>query len=214
MILSETAFEELLPPYLHDITKNRIRNALSQFSGAKEIDYSDFYSAENTDFLMQGDILHSVKGIMWDEGSGEVQSGYNPAMLISNSCDVSIENIRSVNQKDALFAPIVPLEEYISDRKAAGFKEDQIQGFLNRLRKQEFTNLFYLPSNPINKKEYLARFDRIYWLPLILLQDAINEIEKARFISLSQWGWYLFMVKLSLHNSRVPETVERPQIFK
>lgn len=211
MILSEQAFNELLPPYLHEVEKGRIRSALSQFTEEGEINYSNFYTTNGPQYLMQADILSSVKGIMWDEQTGDVQNGYNPAMLISNSCDVSSENTRSLNQKDVLFAPIIPLEEYIADCEAAGTTQGQLTSFINVLKRQEHTNIFYLPPNPKNSREYLVRFDRIYWLPIYHLTDSIADVPQSRFISLSTWAWYLFIVKLSLHTCRVPETVERPQ---
>ena len=160
---------------------------------------------------MQADILNSVKGILWDESSGDIESGYNPAMLISNSCDVSVENTRSLNQKDALFAPIVPLAVYVDDCLKEGFTQGQVNSFLNVLRKQEYTNLFYLPPNPINGLEYFVRLDRIYWIPISQLKNTMENLSDSRFLSLSQWAWYLFLVKLSLHSSRVPETIERPE---
>lgn len=211
MILSSQAFNELLPPYLHEITKGRIRNALSQFTLEGNIDYSGFYTVSGNDYLMQADILNSVRGILWDENSEELESGFNPAMLISNSCDVSVENIRSLNQKDALFAPIVPLDVYVDDCLKEGFTRDQIDSFLNVLRKQEYTNLFYLPPNPINQLEYFVRLDRIYWLPISQLNQTMQNLKDSRFLSLSQWAWYLFLVKLSFHTCRVPETIERPE---
>lgn len=209
MILSERAFEELLPSYLHDLSKNRIRNALSQFSKEGAIDYSDFYSSKKQSFLMQSDLLHSVQGIMWNEDSGNVESAYNPAMLISNSCDITLENIRSINKKDALFAPVTLLEEYVDDCRKNDINEQQIASFLTTLKRQEYSNLFYLPPNQINGREYYVRLDRIYWTPISFLQTAMSDLHEARFISLSHWAWYLFIVKISLHICRVPETVER-----
>jgi hypothetical protein len=211
MILSNQAFDELLPPYLHEIAKGRIRNALSQFTLEGDIDYSEFYNTSDHDFLMQADMLNSVKGVLWDEKSGEVESGYHPAMLISNSCDVTVDNTRLLNQKDALFAPIIPLNVYVDDCIKEGFTKEQINGFLNALRKQEYTNLFYLPPNPINQREYFVRLDRIYWLPISQFKNTMENLKDSKFLSLSHWAWYLFLVKLSLHTCRVPETIERPE---
>ncbi len=210
-MLSQQEFNELLPPYLHATAKGRIRDAISQFSQEGTIDYNGFYLTQSTDFLMQADMISSVKGLLWDEDSGEVTTGYNPAMLISNTCDVTADNVRNINQKDALFAPITPLNEYIDDCEKEDFTKSQIDSFLNVLRKQEFTNLFYLPPNPKNGKEYFVRLDRIYWLPLAQLRETVKNLEKSRFLSLSQWAWYLFIVKLSLHTCRAPEEIERPE---
>ncbi len=206
MILSDYLFEELLTPALLSANKGRIKAALNQFFQPEktEISYDLFYSNNASEFLMQSDVLPSLKIIDWNSEKEEFENGFSPVMIISNSCDFAKDNERPLNQKDALFAPLIPLDDWVNELYVE-FNLQQINSFLHALKRQEHTNLFYLPLNNINKKEYIVRLDRIYWLP----QSQLKDIAANRFISLSQWGHYLFLTKVALHMCRVPETQER-----
>ena len=210
-MLSHFSFEELLPSYLLDTEKGRIRNALSQFfdRAKPDIDYDGFYVKSQTPYLMQADVLHSVMAIDFDITRNIFITGYTPTVLISNTCDVSELNERTINQKEALFAPIIPLGQYVDDCQQQGFKSDQIKSFCSQLKRQEFSNLFYLP--PIGSEDYIVRLDKTYWLPQSQLLETSENLHEARYVSLSNWAYYLFIAKLSLHFCRVPEEVERPE---
>ncbi len=210
MISSDYSFEQMLPSYLTNTAKGRIKDALEQFFGDKEnINYDDFYTQEHHDFLMQSDMMHSVIALDWNSGNRTYDTGYSPAILISNSCDVTLENNRSINNKEALFAPIISVENYLNFAKARGSSTPQLETFYTTLKKQEYTNLFYLPANPLNKQEYIVRLDKIYWLPRNELVETVKDLKNQRFASLSDWGYYLYLTKLSLHICRVPEEIER-----
>ncbi len=210
MGLNDYSFDQLLPGYLTNVEKGRIRDSLEQFFDRPEkINYNGFYSMEGQNFLMQSDILHSVSGIDWNEEQNTYTTGYSPALLISNSCDVSTENNRSINSKEALFAPLISVKLHLQSLHEAGYRADQIQRFHTTLAKQEYTNLLYLPPNPINHEEYIVRLDRIYWVPQTQLVNIVNDLNGHRFVSLSDWGYYLYLTKLSLHTCRVPEEIER-----
>lgn len=214
--LSEQRFEDLLPPYLATIDKQRLKLGIEQFINSetkeKALDYSGFYLRKAPDYLMQSDMLDSVKMVAWDDESKDFVSGFIPSVFISNTCDVNKDNRRSINKKEALFAPIIELEQYFNDLREAGYSNGQITSFYNTLKLQDFSNLFYLPKNEKNSKEYIVFFDKISWSPIdeIIKDDSINNV---RFISLSNYGFYLFILKLSYHFCRVPEEVDRQEII-
>ena len=212
---SQYKFDELLPPYLTSPEKQRITVGLQQFldttSNPKVIDYSGFFLSNTPQHLMQSDVLHSVKVVDWDEESFDPIVGYTHAIFISNTCDVNQENTRSINKKEALIAPIIDLEEYLKDLRNEGFTEAQVASFYNALKRQEFSNLFFIPKNDKNNKEFIVFFDKISWLPTKLLFEEEKIIDKVRFISFSNFGFYLFILKLSYHFCRVPEEVERKE---
>lgn len=214
MSLSSYSFDEMLPSYLTNTAKGRIKVALEQFFSDKDhIDYSDFYTLEKHSFLMQSDILHSIVGIDWNAVERRYETGFIPALLVSNSCDVTLENDRSINSKEALFAPIIPVKEYLEYAKGDGSSEAQVTNFYNILKRQEYTNLFYLPNNPVNGKDYIVRLDKIHWVPQTELVETLRDLDNQRFISLSDWGYYLYLTKLSLHTCRVPEEIERKTLY-
>ena len=163
---------------------------------------------------MQSDLVHSVPGIDWDTQTKQFISGYIPALLISNSCDVTVENDRSVNNKEALFAPIIPLDNYLGLKRDLGYTDQQLATFYTALKKQSYTNLIYFPKNEINGQEYIVRLDKISWVPQTALIDMLKDLDNQRFISLSDWGYYLFITKLSVHLCRVPEEIERRVVYQ
>ncbi len=214
MSLNNYSFDQMLPSYLTNTAKGRIKEALEQFfDDTEQINYADFYTLEEHNFLMQSDVVHSVVGIDWDVNERTYTSGFIAALLISNSCDVTIENNRTVNSKEALFAPITLVESYLTLARENGASEEQLNTFRNTLQRQEYTNLFYLPPNPVNQKDYIVRLDKIHWVPQTELTGIISDLDNERFISLSDWGYYLYLTKLSLHTCRVPEELERKTTY-
>lgn len=213
--LSQYRFEDLLPFYLTSVEKQRLKIGIEQFvnfeTKEKALDYSGFYLKNAPEYLMQSDMLNSVKLVAWDDESKDFVSGFTPSVFVSNTCDVNAENSRSINNKEAMFAPIIELDQYLDDLKSEGYSDAQIASFLNTLKQQDFSNLFYLPKNEKNGKEYIVFFDKISWSPIneLIKEDSLNNI---RFISLSNYGFYLFILKLSYHFCRLPEEVDRNEV--
>ena len=139
MIVPNQQWNVVLPQYLLDPEKGRIKKGLSQFidpdERGKERVYDDFYLEASKEHFMQGDLLHSIKTIEWDAEKTDYFSAYTPAMLVSNSCDVAFENKRLLD-KEALFAPVVSLNEYFDDLKGAGKTTEQIQTIYSKLKQQ------------------------------------------------------------------------------
>lgn len=209
MLFDEQNIENLLPSYLTSTNKDRLKEALRQFSATGNQDeiYPNFYYTSNLNHFAQGDILHSLKSVDWNFDKSEYETVYYSVMLLSNSCDVSQENKRATNPKNILFVPIVPLSEVIQDFVANGFKDDEIESFKSNLKRQLFSNLFYLPVSYKKNEDFIAYFDRTYWYP----QQEIVKINlpEERYISLSNIGYYMLILKMSYHFCRVPEEIER-----
>jgi hypothetical protein len=212
---SQYRFDELLPPYLSSPNKDRLKKGLEQFVGnplkSKALDYSDFFLSFPPNFLMQSDLFNSIKMVEWDSEIDDFSSGFIPAVLVSSTCDIS-NNSQSINKKEALFAPLISVSEYCIDLKNEGYSEDQISSFVNSLHNQEFSNIFYMPKNEKNNQDYLVFFDKISWFPTDKLIIHNSSIEELRFISLSNYGFYLFLLKLSYHFCRVPEESYRQEM--
>ncbi len=201
-----------LPEYLLETGKGRIKEGLSQFidpvERGKEKVYENFYLQMQKDHFMQGDLFHSIKTIEWKDESEDYCSKYTPAMLVSNSCDVAIENERLID-KEALFAPVINLKEYFEELKKAGKSDEQIKTIYSKLKQQEYSNLFYLPADPITTSEYIVFLDNIWWFPATEVHKKFAKIKEERFLSLTDWAFYLFISKISFHFCRVPEEKER-----
>lgn len=207
----EEYIERHLPAYLLRTDKQRIKDGLKQFfpeHRTGEIQYSDFFFVSENDYFMQGDLIESLPIVDWDFDNSTFNTAFGQTMLVSNSCDVSAGNER-LSTKNALFAQVIPLQEYVNDLEESGTSKAQIDSLLSDLRNQKLTNVFYLPPNPLNDLEYLVFLDKICWFPSSEFVKKMPNIQKERFISLTNWAYYLFIFKLSVHFCRVPEEVER-----
>lgn len=137
MSYQEQQWNVILPQYLLDAEKGRIKRGLAQFldlvERGKEKVYGEFYLSESKKYFMQGDLLRSIKTIGWNFEKEDYYSTDTSAMLVSNSCDVSFDNKRLLD-KEALFAPVIKLNEYFDALKEAGKNSEQIQTVHSKLK--------------------------------------------------------------------------------
>lgn len=215
MHLTDQALETFLPGYLRPDVKNRLQSGLKSFfndeTPNRERNYSGFYLLNAPLYLMQSDVVQSVRAIEWDLSIHDYVLCYTPAMILSNTCDITPENIRNANVKQVMLAPIIPLDEYEKDLRKAQIGSDQLRSFLTTLRRQELSNIFYLPPNHRNGKEYMVVLDKAFWQPLNAIETINSNLQQQRFLSLSHWGFYLFLLKISYHWCRLPETDDRQE---
>ena len=180
MAFGEDTWDITLPPYIGTPEKERLKEQLKQFFSSefreKGKEYENFYLTKSQTFFMQGDILESLPVCNWDLEKNEYITAYSPVMLMSSSCDVFHEN-ESLLDKEALFTQLIPLDEYFFDLKSQGFTEANIASIYSGLKHQTYSNLFYLPHNPIDKREFLIFFDKIYWHPSSELINKVDTID-------------------------------------
>lgn len=212
MAFAEADWNALLPSFLTSSDKERLKQALAQFKkdDHKNISYLDFYSMYDYNYFLQADILSEIRYPKWDHTNRVYKASFPDSIIISNSCDISFENNRNINPKQCLFAPLVELAEFESDLIAAGYEASKLNQLFSEIRRQSISNLLYLPHRPDNKKEYIAFLDRLFWLPIDDLNSLVGSIKDDRVASLNQFGYYLFVLKLSYHICRLPEEIDRP----
>lgn len=130
-------------------------------------------------------------------------------MILSNTCDIDISNIRMIPSR-VIYTPIIKLESYkqllIKSRK----NESSIRSHLDDIRKQRISHIFYLPAGGSLKEEAFSLFDLISTYPADLIKK--EDIPKRRIFTLSDYGFYLFLFKISIHFTRIREGVDRSQI--
>jgi hypothetical protein len=204
--------ELLLPPYLTASNKSRLTDALAQFvnrNERKEIDYEDFYKDYNHPYFLQSDTVKEIRFAEWNFSSASYEKAYTDAIIISNTCDISFDNIRTLNAKQCLMAPLIEFEEYLKNLISGGYTTNQIATFTSNVKSQLTTNIFYLPADDRGGKEYLVLLDHVFWFPTSELNTYRSDISRTRIVSLSHFGHYLFLLKLSYHLCRLPEQCDR-----
>jgi hypothetical protein len=188
-----------IPVYLSDSNKELLVAELEAISRGNRVRFT-LASHEDTfkSDMLQGDGWRGFVLREFANGSKRLIRG----IVISNSCDVSPENRRDLPTK-VTFAPLLKLAGYLSLLRAAGLPEDKIESKATAIRQQKVTSIFYLPNGGALDDEYIVPFDDIHSMPL----EAMVSHEKL--FTLNPTGFYMLVLKLSVHYCRLHENVNR-----
>jgi hypothetical protein len=193
-------FEKHLPQYLSYDARSKLFDSLSQFPNNLD---SRLYTQylDNEKIIFQGD---GIKDILFVTLPSK-QYNVTNVIILSNSCDINPNNKRYL-ALHVSYSPIVSLKKYTDLLKDNGVEEDKITQHIKSVKKQEISNIFYLPENP-NIEESIVFFDRINSSDVGCFYE--KELKESRLFILSDYGFYLFLYKIAIHFTRIWETVER-----
>lgn len=193
--------EKYLPQYLSGNDSESLFRELKGFP--ENIDqriFSTYSHLEPT--IYQGDGLLEVPCIKPPETT------YNnaPSIVLSNTCDIDKNNERVLPGR-ILYAPIINLSKYRS--LVATLKDnDYLAQHIDTIRKQRISNIFYLPETGTEQSnESIVFLDMVCSYPTSELD--YEDLIKNRLFTLSNYGFYLFLFKISIHFTRVQEAVNR-----
>lgn len=186
------------PPYLTPGDRHQLFDELRQFP--KSFDY---YWHASESGILQGDGLRGFSYIFYS-APGEVGQKSVSGIVVSNSCDIAPENDPAGDQ-NVLFAPIATMGAYLERYRAMGKTDPQVESFADTIRKQKVTTLFYLPSYGDRLSESIVPLDDIRPEPLSYFYENRGD----RIFSLSQYGFWMFLIKLSIHFTRMQEGIRR-----
>ncbi len=196
-----------LPRYLSDTSKNILIKELSKFptDGTKDVVYTS--ALKQVDYLLQGDGIDNVPYISFPN----TDVGDIPAILLSNTCDMSTDNER-LNPCRIMYAPIVRLEKYKSILCEKGIENKRVEQHIKDIKLQHITQILYLPKGNAGiglSYEGIVFFDRAISIPLD--EKTNRKFVSNKLFTLSDFGFYLFLLKLSYHLSRVQERIDRKE---
>ena len=191
-----------LPKYLSPSSEQNLFDQLKQFPaniGSRL--YSENIRQENA--LFQGD---GAEGLLVTNLPNQDVRPEN-AMLLSNTCDMNSENKR-LFAGHVCYSPIFKLRKY-KDRLLSSHAvlNQRIEQFMVDLRSQRISQILYLPCGGELKEDSFIFFDRINSCSLDYLMD--EQIAGRKLFSLSNYGLYLFLFKLSIHLTRINEGRDR-----
>lgn len=199
-------FKNYLPQYLSSDASANLFSDLKKFpSNIDNRLYTNSLSSEK--IIYQGDGLNGLLSInLPNPTTKEV-----PSMILSNTCDVDSDNERLMETR-LVFATIFQLEKYknllIKKFIDTGLKTEQsIEDHIALIKKQYISHIFYLPAGGKLQNESMVLFDRVNNLPNNYIER--DDIPFKRIFTLSDYGFYLFIYKLSIHFTRIRENVSR-----
>lgn len=130
------------------------------------------------------------------------------SIVISNTCDIDVSNERLFGSQ-IVYSPIIELDRYESILLQT-IPREKIEAHLKSIKRQEITQILYLPSNGGALKESIVFLDRIFNVDnSFVKRDMLNEL---RTFSLSDYGSYVFLLKLSIHFTRIQDRVDRKSV--
>ncbi len=175
--------------------KKEFTSLLEKFP--KNIDQWLYRSPIDPASLYQGDILVDIPVCFIDD-DGDTVKGIDYVAMISNTCDM-----QPARKETVLASPIVVINELADHLKAVGNKG--IDNKLEDIRSNNIFSFFYLPEHG-NFPESFIDFSRM----ITITSDYINRIYSGkRILSLSQYGFYLFLIKLTFHLARMEYPVSQ-----
>ena len=199
MQITSESIKDQIPYYLSQKAKEHLAKALDNFP--RQIDYYiDLYPDE----ILQGDGWTCVDVIRFEDGERKLIK----ALLLSNSCDIAPENKRDLPTKLS-FASMVRLDRYQKLLTSGGLDPEQIKAKVQAIKEQRVTSLVYLPKGSALDNDYVALLDDIHTVPY---QAFRARDEKKKLFTLSNVGFYLFVLKLSVHFCRLHEEIVRDPI--
>jgi hypothetical protein len=202
-------FEEIkkyLPQYLSSTAQQELFKELDQFPD--NIDQRIYTSQlANQENLFQGDGVQNLLYI----NLPETVIKKVPGLILSNTCDIDPTNKRFMPMR-IVYTPIIDLAKYekslIENHVDTGKKPIQsINSHVAKIRKQHISHIFYLPNGGKLEHDSIIFFDRLNNCPLDSIES--QSIPERRIFSLSDYGFYLFLFKLSVHFTRIRDGVSR-----
>lgn len=151
-----------------------------------------------TEPRLQGDLLKDFPTVILDEQCSARTADFT-VMILNNTCDLPDDRL------DAITAvPIVDFEQFL--RAESGERsEASLQNYASSIRKNEITELFYLPPFLGFPSGGLALLHLACSVSNALYHRALQE--GRRVASFTQVGFYFLLIKLTNHIAR-PETNE------
>jgi len=201
-MISIDEVKKYLPQYLSAASQKELYSELRSFP--ENID-KRLYSNSHLDqsHIYQGD---GIKDLLF-VNLPEQEFGRRPGVILSNTCDLDISNRRFKDIR-VLYAPILKLESYKKMLLTKLHSETKkIHQHIDAIRNQYISDIFYLPCGQGLDYEGMVTLDRVNNCS----RNAVSGefIEKNRLFSLSNYGFYLFLLKISIHLTRVREGVDR-----
>lgn len=203
-----------LPKYLTPELQENLFETVQEnfpFSTDPNLIYSRIH---DVNYYYQGDCVVDIPFACFNKGNFE--TAYLKGIIASNTCDISPDNDR-LDVPNVQFASIFSLSEYVEILKAKEISRQRIDSFIDNLKGNRISNLFYLPEKKNGEdtvlEESFIRFDLNVTLPISIFNgNTYNNSyvpEGDRLISFSNYGFYLFLIKLSVHYCRFREGIFR-----
>jgi hypothetical protein len=184
-----------IPKYLHDTDIGALAAQFKNFPDEKKV----YTTALPKDEINQGDVWTNLQVRIWETGEPKTVE----AVILSNSCDIEPANNPPPHRR-IMFAPTLVLERFAALLEQNGRTKQQVDDMIGGIRRQQDSGILYLPEID-GARERFVFLDHVYSQPL----TEFRQQNPQRISAFSQYGFYVLLIKLSIHFLRVREGVLR-----
>lgn len=190
-----------LPKYLSAEDYNTLIKELEDFP--KNIDSRMYTSIADDNLLCQGDVIKDMPFTEIDHLDNGVIN--KDCIVLSNTCDIDLNNKRLFKSR-IMYAPLIELQKYQQVLLNHGNTEQQVCDHIKSIKEQRISQILYLPKSK-TFNESLVFLDKV----INIDSRAIDRmtLKQRRLVSLSDYGFYLLLFKVSVHFCRLQENVVR-----
>lgn len=194
-------FEEIkifLPQYLGSADLHTLFQDLKEFPDNLWKMYT--HSLKDSPTLYQGDGISEFGALLEPKNEKDFY-----AIILSNTCDMSPDNRRKIPAR-ALYVPLLKLTK-LKEMLFNQFPHQTVESFISDIRSQRVTQALYLPKGFGFPDEFVAFLDCISNIDAAKVYA--THIPNKRLFTLSNYGFYILLLKLSMHFTRIREGVNR-----
>jgi len=200
-IMSEEDIRKFLPTFLSQGSEDAFIDEMTEFLRHAE-DYPHYTDKlRDEPLIFQGDGLQGLLIVNLPDTATKQGLG----IVLSNSCDINPSNKRMFDAS-LCYAPIFSLPAYLEALRSQ-FPKERVASHERELRRQSITQIFFLPKGGKLANDAIVFLDRI----ISTANQTIDrsELSDKRLFTLSDFGAWLFTLKLSIHFCRIRDKVDR-----
>lgn len=190
--------KDQIPYYLTQEAAEGLLKELKNYS-----EKTDFYTSRYPEELLQGDGWQGFTVFDFHTSQGRNVR----ALVLSNSCDISIDNAREIPPK-ITFVPLMKFGKLQKLFEDAGKDPRAVEQKMLAIREQKNTSFFFLPAQGALPEDYVAWLSDVHSIPSNIF---INSQKRSKIFTLNMTGFYLFLFKLSIHFCRFHENLDRSE---
>lgn len=155
-----------------------------------------FFTDKIESYFRQGDVISSCNFLSFvlDEHQEEEIDVLKkmPAIILTSTCDMQEDQSRG---EHCLIAPLMSFETY-KQYKPTDYSAEKWNDYLIKIKASKINELLYVPRFD-SLDESVVYLDKVCSVSPDVLRKRMSDSKSVRIASLSQYGWYFFMAKLS-----------------
>ncbi len=198
----EDEIQLYLPKYLSAENYDILIKELGAFP--ENMDSRMYTTIDDDSLIYQGDVISGLPCV--ELNHLEYGCKYRDCIVLSNTCDIDVNNKRLFGSR-LMYAPLIDMEKYknvLLSRNAV--TDRQLADHIKAIKTQRVSQILYLPESS-GFKESIVFLDRVLNIDNRVIDR--GTLRARRKSSFSDYGFYLFLFKMSVHFCRLQENVKR-----